>query len=189
MDEVSAEERQLVEDRFMSDSDYFETVELVEEQMILEYLRGELPAQWRAGFSSAILDSPARERRVAEMRTFLSSLESSPEKRPPRIAAQLAQLVESPATSHGRLGGCGRNCGRLCPVATAPPLALAGRHACHADRDSTAGSRVQLPEQSRDWLGCYLSSSLSSWLSSAPGRYNPPRAVLGSPARLPRADC
>ena len=72
--EVSQSERDLVEERFMTDSTYFEALEALEDELILDYLRGELPEPWLKGFKARILDSPGRQKRVEDMRAFVTDL-------------------------------------------------------------------------------------------------------------------
>lgn len=74
---VSAAEQDQVEERLMSDADYFDALCAQEDELILAYRRGELPEEWRAGFAEHILDSSIRGRRVAEMDALVIALDAA----------------------------------------------------------------------------------------------------------------
>ena len=73
---MTDEERTLVEERFMSDPNYFDSLCALEREAIELHLRGELPSRWREGFKTRVLDSPARRARVDEAAAFVSALKS-----------------------------------------------------------------------------------------------------------------
>ena len=75
--EVGADERQRVEERFMTDAEYFEALCALEDEMVLSHVRGDLPPQWRRSFNAHILDSPDRRRRVEQTEELVSALRSS----------------------------------------------------------------------------------------------------------------
>src|SRR5262245_26219364 len=85
--DVTPEERERVEGRFMTDPDSFERVCAIEDDLILSHVRNELPADWRARFESAYLTTPARRRRVDEMRAVVAGM--STQKAPARTRKRL----------------------------------------------------------------------------------------------------
>src|ERR1041385_2166938 len=64
--DATDEERDMVERAFMEDGAFFESLCALEHEMIVQYVRNELPAEWRERFKSSIEASPARAARVRE---------------------------------------------------------------------------------------------------------------------------
>lgn len=77
LDKLPADEREPVEERLFREPEFFETVEATEEEMILRYVRGELPDPWRSWFEAAYLGNASRRARVEEARTLLELAKSS----------------------------------------------------------------------------------------------------------------
>jgi hypothetical protein len=75
--ESGDKERELVEDRFLTDPAYFEALCALEDELILSHIRGDLPQRWRRPFDVHVLASPARRRRVEEAERLHQSLSSS----------------------------------------------------------------------------------------------------------------
>jgi anti-sigma factor RsiW len=76
---ISGEEQSRVEERLITDSAYFERVELAEDDLIEEYVRGELSASEREGFENHFLCTPERQQRVGMARTLRGVLSEEPE--------------------------------------------------------------------------------------------------------------
>jgi len=74
--EVSPEERDRVEQAYMEDSAVFDALSAAEDELILLHLRNELPEALRDRFRSAVLESPARRRRVDEMKALVDAAEA-----------------------------------------------------------------------------------------------------------------
>jgi hypothetical protein len=72
--QVTAEERDRVEERFMRDAVYFEALCALEHDLLVSHVRGELPASWRERFESQLKASAARRQRVEETRAFMHDL-------------------------------------------------------------------------------------------------------------------
>lgn len=71
--EVSTEEREAVEQRFVVDPDYFEVLSALEHEMILQLVRNELPARWARPLAEALDSSPDRRRHLEEVRMMLAA--------------------------------------------------------------------------------------------------------------------
>src|SRR5262245_49649918 len=69
--EVTAEERDAVEELFATDHEYFEALRALEDELIVRHLKRELPQEWRTPFDRAYLQSPDRRRRVDEIAAFV----------------------------------------------------------------------------------------------------------------------
>jgi hypothetical protein len=93
--DVTPEERERVEDRFMTDPDSFERVSAIEDDLILSHVRNELPAEWRERFESAYLKVPARRRRVDEMRAVVAGMAT--QKAPVRTRKRLLVTLSAAA--------------------------------------------------------------------------------------------
>jgi hypothetical protein len=74
--DVSEAERDRIEERFIVDHEAFEALYALEDELILEYLRQELPDEVEAQFRAAMLSTPAQRRRVDEMRPLLAAAEA-----------------------------------------------------------------------------------------------------------------
>jgi anti-sigma factor RsiW len=68
--QLSDEEQSSVEQRFFTDDDYFQQVELAEDDLIEAYDRGELSPAERGRFESHFLSTPERRRRLQLTRTL-----------------------------------------------------------------------------------------------------------------------
>jgi hypothetical protein len=84
--ELSHEEMRPLEERLLSDDEYFEQLSAVENELIDSFVRKELSEPERAGFERAFLVSPPRRERVEFARALLSGR--------PEIQAAVARSQE-----------------------------------------------------------------------------------------------
>ena len=70
---TSAEEEQLLEERYFTDDNYFELLATVEEELIDAYAGGEMSGDERKRFEQYFLSSPQRRQRVAFAQALLAS--------------------------------------------------------------------------------------------------------------------
>jgi hypothetical protein len=94
VDDVTAEERDRVEAAFVDDPQYFDALCALEDEMILEHLRGEQSDSLSHRFGASFLASPARRERVAQMQALLQAL-------PPANARSSAHVVLPGRSSFG----------------------------------------------------------------------------------------
>jgi hypothetical protein len=76
---VSDAEREAIEDSFLTDEESFAALEIVEDELIEDYLRGDLSGAERKLFEAAFLQTAARRERVSRMKMLLD--EASARKR------------------------------------------------------------------------------------------------------------
>ena len=69
----SESERAALEDRFLAEEDFSAQVQVVEDELIESYLRGELSARDRKRFEAAFLTQPRRRERVLMMKGVLAA--------------------------------------------------------------------------------------------------------------------
>jgi hypothetical protein len=72
--EMSSQEQSHIEERLVTDGEYFERVELAEHELIEAYLRKELSAIERARFESHFLSAPERRQRLEMSRVLRATL-------------------------------------------------------------------------------------------------------------------
>jgi len=73
LDELPADDRRLVEQRYFLDDGLFESVCSVEEQLIRDFLRGELPTEQTRRFEARYLQSPQLSQKVESARLLMES--------------------------------------------------------------------------------------------------------------------
>mgnify|MGYP007080469694 CR=1 FL=1 len=66
--EATDAERDAVEQRFITDSGYFDELCALEHEMLLALVHHRLPARWAKSFAAAVSASPDRQRRLEEVR-------------------------------------------------------------------------------------------------------------------------
>jgi hypothetical protein len=76
--ELSEEERARIEEQFFADDDFFEQLLAVEDELIDNYARGELPPQERKQFERYFLASPGQRRRVELARMLMEVASCAP---------------------------------------------------------------------------------------------------------------
>ena len=69
--DVSDKERLEIEDRYLSDEEFFDELLVAEDELIDDYVRGRLSRADRDSFESNFLCSPAREERVKSARALM----------------------------------------------------------------------------------------------------------------------
>ena len=79
LDELPADERRQLEQRYFLDDRLFESVRSIEEQLIRDYLRGELPADQRRRFEAHYLQSPQLSERVESARLLMQAASAPPQ--------------------------------------------------------------------------------------------------------------
>src|ERR1039457_4062854 len=79
LDELPADERRQLEQRYFIDDRLFESVCSIEEQLIRDYLRGELPADQRRRFEARYLQSPQLRERVESARLLMQAASAPPQ--------------------------------------------------------------------------------------------------------------
>jgi hypothetical protein len=72
--EMSEQEKERVEEQFFLDSNYLEELQALEEELIRDYLAGQLSDRERKGMEVVYLDSPELVRRVEFSRSLMNSL-------------------------------------------------------------------------------------------------------------------
>jgi hypothetical protein len=75
--DLNAVEREQIERRFFEDSAYFEAICALEDAMLLAHLRPQSPDAWQDRFAASIRESPARQRRLAEMTRLLQAVDAA----------------------------------------------------------------------------------------------------------------
>jgi hypothetical protein len=90
--ELSPEERERVEERFMTDHDYFEALCAFEESLTLQAANGELDEPLRRRFEAAQRGSPELGREVRRLRAFVDDL---------RVASRPPTEAKTPASRRG----------------------------------------------------------------------------------------
>lgn len=92
---VSPEERERVEDRLMTDGDYFDALRALEIEMGLDHLHGRTSPQEQEPFKKTVLAAPARRKEVEELGRFAAALESA--RRPQAVPARPVARPLEPA--------------------------------------------------------------------------------------------
>jgi hypothetical protein len=72
--EVSDQEREQVERRFIADPDFYDSLRGLEEEMLLSYHQGRLPDRWRLPFESHVLATAEGRRDLDRMGAFQDAL-------------------------------------------------------------------------------------------------------------------
>src|ERR1041384_6033454 len=76
--EVSDEaQRQQVEERLLTDGDFFQELEITEDELIDQYLTGALTADERRNFESHFLAAPERQRKLSFARALRKCVEAA----------------------------------------------------------------------------------------------------------------
>ena len=86
LDNISETEREMVEERFLSSEQEFNALEIVEDQLIVDYLRSALPADERKRFETSYMITAARRARVSSARMLLEELSARKRLAVPRAA-------------------------------------------------------------------------------------------------------
>jgi len=73
--DVTAEERDRVEQAFIGNDELFEELTALEHEIFLAHSRGELEPPWRERLDAILLESPARRRRAEQVRAFSAALQ------------------------------------------------------------------------------------------------------------------
>src|SRR5258708_6606105 len=75
--QMPADERTEFENQYAADSELFDAVVAVEDEMIGAYLRGKLPADEREQFTSRFLQTPAGQQRVEFAQSWMDFVSSA----------------------------------------------------------------------------------------------------------------
>ena len=102
--ELPEEQQVEIEDRAFSDKDYLATITTVENDLIDEYVRGELSAPDRQRFESRFLASAERRKRVGNTRTPRNAEWSRQSDRSLATHSQRAQWSTGRAQDRSRHG-------------------------------------------------------------------------------------
>jgi hypothetical protein len=70
LDEMGEEERLQLEDRLFHESEFFELVHSVEDELILKFVRGDLESEPASRFSEVYMNAPAKRARVESARAW-----------------------------------------------------------------------------------------------------------------------
>jgi hypothetical protein len=76
---VTDDERERVERRFLEDQSYFETLAAIETEMLVAYERGDLSPEWRPGLEARLRHSRQMMRQLDDLRAIRSALSASPQ--------------------------------------------------------------------------------------------------------------
>jgi hypothetical protein len=118
---LSEDQEASLEKRLLEDDDFFEYAQAVEEELIDDYARGEIPFEGRLQFETRFLNTPRRRKKEVEARLFNKALHQVageiPMGRPVTEVARSLQFVERLRTRLPRLAA---------PLAAALALVLAG---------------------------------------------------------------
>ena len=121
---VSNAERAEIEARIEEHPELLDAVGAAEEELVLLFIRDELPVEWRSRFADALNDSPALRRRVEDTRALVdaASVPARPrwQSRPLLLLALAAGMILATAVAVWR--GVGRPASA--PGETAPPVAV-----------------------------------------------------------------
>lgn len=92
--ELSAEERERVEDRYFADPDFLEQMDAVEVELLNDYARGALPQSSAAEVERGLLNSPYQRRKFEAARGLLQAIErpSQREAAPPPAPRAASKL-------------------------------------------------------------------------------------------------
>ena len=74
LDEMGEEERLQLEDRLFHESEFFELVQSVENDLILRFLHGDLNSRLASRFNQVYMNAPARRARVESARVFAQAV-------------------------------------------------------------------------------------------------------------------
>lgn len=81
--EVSNEERDAIEQRFIEEPAFFEALGALEHEMLLSLVQNTLPERWAGPLRSVLADSPDRRRHFEEMQRLVQALGQAPAKATP----------------------------------------------------------------------------------------------------------
>lgn len=76
-EDLTGEERAAVEERFMQDTAFFESLTSLEHEMMVDLIDGRLPERWRAPFEAAIAGAHDRRRRLDDVRALMAAMPAS----------------------------------------------------------------------------------------------------------------
>ena len=98
--EIGDEDRSAIEERIMTDEDYFHNLAMVEESLVQDYVDGNLVPADRANFEKSFL-LPAENRQKVKfaraLRKYVNETEQSPEpQRKPSFFDSLKTFLSSP---------------------------------------------------------------------------------------------
>ncbi len=96
LDELPAEERRLLEQRYFHDDLLFESVRSVEEQLIRDFLRGELPTEQTRRFEARYLKSPELSEKVESARLLIQSAAAADSREVSAAATSRPRAVSGP---------------------------------------------------------------------------------------------
>jgi hypothetical protein len=71
MGDITADEREQIEDAFMVDDELYQSLRAIEDELIIDYLRGRLTLESQTRFAREIEQSPVRQQRVAQVQQLL----------------------------------------------------------------------------------------------------------------------
>jgi hypothetical protein len=101
LSQLAEDEREQLEERMMADNSFFDAVVLAEDEMVEEYVQGELSASERAGFEASFLSTPEGRQQVTyakALRKYLSPTLNA-EERVGEAPAAKRQIVERPLSA------------------------------------------------------------------------------------------
>src|SRR5215813_1089146 len=75
LDESRPEERLQLEERLVSDSSFFDVISSVEDDLIIGYIRGELPEPLLLRFSEVYLNNPVKLARIEAARALRTAVQ------------------------------------------------------------------------------------------------------------------
>jgi hypothetical protein len=93
LDDMEEAEKVGVEERYLLDAEFFESIAALEEELIRNYLRGELPPDQRLRFKSKYESTPALARKVAVTRAVMEVTAGrtvAPSASPPRASPRVS---------------------------------------------------------------------------------------------------
>jgi hypothetical protein len=82
---LSEEEREQIETRLMTDDQFFQQINLVEDELIEEYLDGELPDADRSRFENTFLCAPERQHKLRFTKALRAHAANALKEKTPRI--------------------------------------------------------------------------------------------------------
>lgn len=75
--DLSDSERAAVEERFMRDADFYESLTSLEHEMMVDLIKGRLSPHWAGLFEAAIAAAPDRRRRLENVRALIGAMPAS----------------------------------------------------------------------------------------------------------------
>ena len=100
--QIPAEDEPELEARLLTDRDFYEEVSIVEDELIDQYLRGDLSASEKEGFESHFVSSAERKRKVRfarALRKYISVTEVRAEEESAPVPSEIPAFVSSTGSS------------------------------------------------------------------------------------------